>query len=85
MKDVIKFSYKVTDSSGLHAQPVTRIAMVCMQHESNVEVVYGSKVADGSDALALMGLYVKCGEEITFYIEGVDEEETIEELKTILD
>jgi phosphotransferase system HPr-like phosphotransfer protein len=32
-----------------------------------------------------MGLYVKCGEEITFYIEGVDEEETIEELKTILD
>jgi phosphotransferase system HPr (HPr) family protein len=79
-----EYHFKVTDPAGLHARPVTLIAKVCMDHESNVLVSCEGKTANGVDALALMAMYVSCGQEMIFTIEGEDEEETYEAIKDIL-
>ena len=69
-----EFKHVVKDKNGLHARPAGLLAMASKSFESEIKVYANGKEADGKRLLSLMSLGVKCGTEISFKIEGADEE-----------
>ena len=64
-----EFSYVITDSEGIHARP----AGLLVEKEADAKRIFG-----------VMGLAVKCGEEIVMTAEGADEAEAIAAIETFL-
>lgn len=76
------FNYVITDAVGIHARPAGMLVKEAKNYESTVTIVKGEKKADAKKLMILMGLGVKCGEEITVEVEGADEEKACEALET---
>ena len=70
-----EFKYVVTDNEGIHARPAGELVK---QFESVVTIEKEGKKADCRNLLALMGLGVKKGHEVTFTFEGADEDAACE-------
>ena len=49
-----------------------------------VQIEYKDQIIDGSDVLAIMSLYAKEGDTLSFYISGEDEDATMEDLLEVL-
>ena len=73
-----EFKYVVTDNEGIHARPAGELVKLVKQFESVVTIEKEGKKADGRKLLALMGLGVKKGHEVTFTFEGADEDAACE-------
>ncbi len=69
-----EFKYTVTDPVGIHARPAGILVKEAKSFTSKITIMKGDKSADMRKLLALMGLGVKQGEEVTVQIEGADEE-----------
>lgn len=69
------FQFIVRDELGIHARPAGMLAKECIRFKSTIKIKKGDKEAVASRLLMLMGLGVKCGDEITVSVEGEDEEE----------
>ncbi len=69
-----EFKYTVTDPVGIHARPAGILVKEAKNFVSKITITKGEKSADMRKLLALMGLGVKQGEEVTVQIEGDDEE-----------
>lgn len=82
---MITYKYTVVDSQGMHARPAAMIAQSCVNFKSSVVITYKDKKADGNNVLAILSLGVKQNEEITFTIEGEDEEAAFERIKHVID
>ncbi|MCI8859605.1 MAG: HPr family phosphocarrier protein [Lachnospiraceae bacterium] len=76
------FHYTITDEVGIHARPAGALVKEAKKYESAIRVVKGGKKADAKKLMVLMGLGVKCGEEVTVEAEGPDEDAAIKELET---
>ncbi len=78
------FTYKLCNSGGIHARPAGAIALTARDFESDVVVVLGSEgervEADGKRLLSLMTLGAREGDEVTFLINGRDEESACDAL-----
>lgn len=73
-----EFSYVITDAEGIHARPAGELVKLVKTFESSVKIRKGDKSVDGRKLLALMGMGVKKGDEVTFSFEGSDEEKACE-------
>lgn len=69
------FNYVITDEVGIHARPAGMLVKEAKKYLSSVMVKKGEKKADAKKLMILMGLGVKCGEEITVEIDGEDEDQ----------
>ena len=78
------YDYVIEDPSGIHAYPATTIAGCFFKHNSMVQIEYKDQIIDGSDVLAIMSLYAKEGDTLSFYISGEDEDATMEDLLEVL-
>ena len=76
-----EFNYTVKDKNGLHARPAGRLATAAKAFDSDVRVSLGTKEVDGKRLLSLMSLGAKCGSELHFVINGIDESEAEGALK----
>lgn len=70
-----EFKYVITDAQGIHARPAGLLVKEAAKFSSTIKVAKGEKEADLKRLLAVMGLGIKQGEEITVKIEGADEDE----------
>ena len=75
-----KFSYKITDPIGLHARPAGLFVRAASAYQSTVSICKGDKSADAKKIFAVMGLAVKCDEEVTITLDGPDEDIAAKEL-----
>ncbi len=75
------FEYTVKDPVGIHARPAGQLSREGKKYKSAICVVKNGKSANILRLMALMGLGVKCGETVTFTIEGEDEVAACEGLK----
>ena len=75
------FTYTITDPVGLHARPAGMLAKEVKKYESKVTIIKEGKSSDATKLMMLMGLGVKCGDEITVEVTGADEETAAAELK----
>ena len=69
-----QFTYTITEPVGIHARPAGLLVKEAKKYESLVTVTKGEKSVDARKLMALMGMGVKCGETVTFTVEGADEE-----------
>lgn len=76
------FNYIITDEVGIHARPAGMLVKEAKKYASTVSIVKGEKKADAKKLMVLMGLDVKCGEEVTVEVDGADEEEAAAALET---
>ena len=68
------FNYTITDPVGLHARPAGMLVKEAKKYESKVTITKEGKSSDATKLMMLMGLGVKCGDEIRVEVLGADEE-----------
>ncbi len=76
-----QFTCKIKDENGMHARPAGMLATFAKRFDSNIRVMANGKEADGKRLIALMSLGATHGAELTFIIEGSDEETAAESIK----
>ena len=75
------FNYTITDPVGIHARPAGVLVKEAKKYASAVSIVKGEKKADAKKLMVLMGLGVKCGEEVTVEVDGADENTAVTALE----
>lgn len=67
------FNYTIKDKLGIHARPAGNLAKTAKGFESSIAILKGDKQCDAKKLMQLMGMGIKCGDEITVRVEGTDE------------
>ena len=80
-----KFEYTVKDEVGIHARPAGLLVKEAKKFQSKVMITKEGKSADASKLMAVMGLGVKCGQTVEVSVEGDDEAEALEAMKSFFE
>lgn len=79
------FAYTIKDSEGVHARPAGMLCKTCKAMKpTKVTLTRGDETADCTKIFAIMGLGIKCGEEVTFTVEGPDEDNAAAQLQEFM-
>ena len=71
------FTYTIQDELGIHARPAGVLVKEVKKFESKITIEGNGKSADAGKLLAVMGMGIKQGTEITVKAEGADEDAAI--------
>ena len=71
-----EFKYVIKDEQGIHARPAGLFVKEAATFPCKVTIEKDGKEADAKRIFAVMGLAVKCGQEITLKTDGENEEGT---------
>jgi phosphocarrier protein HPr len=69
-----EFKYVITDKEGIHARPAGALVKAAASFPCSVTIAKDGKEVDAKRIFGVMGLGVKCGEEITVCTDGENEE-----------
>lgn len=69
-----KFTYTITDPSGIHARPAGVLVKAIKPFASTCTITKGEKTVDLRKLMQLMGMGIKCGDTVTIKVEGTDED-----------
>lgn len=78
---------RVNNPSGLHLRPAGILCKEAMKYKSLITFQYtgaNGGTANAKSVLSVLGACVKCGDEITIFCEGTDEEEALRNLVTAI-
>ena len=75
------FNYVIKDELGIHARPAGLLVKEAAKFQSTVKIGKDGKEADAKRIFGVMGLGVKCGQEVTVSADGADEAEAIAALE----
>lgn len=82
---MLTFKYTIQDEMGIHARPAGLLVKKVKSLESKVTIAKDEKTVDASKLMALMGMGIKKGEEITVSVDGGDNEVSdMEEIQKFL-
>ena len=73
-KTMKEFKYVIKDEQGIHARPAGLFVKEAAAFPCKVTIEKDGKEADAKRIFGVMGLGVKCGEEITVCTDGENEE-----------
>lgn len=75
------FNYVITDEVGIHARPAGILVKEAKKYASKVTISAGGKSADATRLMAIMGMGVKKGDEVTVSVEGDDEDTAVVDME----
>ncbi len=79
------FNYVIKDEVGIHARPAGILVKEAKKYQSKIVIVKDGKKAEATKLMALMGLGVKCGDEVTVEVSGEDEDTASQEIKAFFE
>ena len=79
-----EFKHVIADPLGLHARPAGMLVKAVAKYASKVTVTAPTGTADCKRLMAVMRLAAKQGMELTFAVDGADEETAAAELQAFL-
>lgn len=79
-----EFSYIIKDEIGIHARPAGLLAKEAKAFTSKITIEANGKSADVTRLMAVMGLGVKNGAEVTIKAEGDDEDAAIAKMQEFM-
>ncbi len=79
-----EFQYVIKDELGIHARPAGLLVKEAASFPCSVTIAKDGKEVDAKRILGVMGLGVKCGQEITLKTDGEQEAEAMEALSSFL-
>ena len=74
--------YTIQDELGIHARPAGVLVKEVKKFQSKITLEGNGKTAEAGKLLAVMGMGINHGTEITITAEGPDEDEAIAALET---
>ena len=79
------FKYTVQDAVGIHARPAGLLAKLAKGFSgTKITITKGDKSVEVTKLMMLMGLGVKCGDTVTFTVEGTDESAAAEAVQKFM-
>lgn len=75
------FTYTIRDKEGVHARPAGIVVAEAKKYASNATITSKGRTTDLKRIFGVMGLCIKCGEEITINVTGPDEETAAEAIQ----
>ena len=79
-----KFSYVIKDELGIHARPAGMLVSAAKETDSVITISKGEKSVVATRLMMIMGMGLKCGDEVTVTIEGgTSEDEAFEMMKKL--
>jgi phosphocarrier protein len=84
---IIVVSQKVVikNPTGLHLRPAGILCKEAMQFKSLITFSYRENTANAKSVLSVLGACVKCGDEIEFVCDGIDETEALAKLVQVVE
>ncbi len=79
------FTYAITDKEGMHARPAGMMVKEMQKYECAIKIKKGEKAVDAKRLFAVMGLGVKCGQEVELTFDGTDEQAACETMKAFFE
>ena len=80
-----EFTYTIKDEMGIHARPAGLFVKEAAAFPCAVTITKDGKEVDAKRIFGVMGLGVKCGQEIALKTDGEKEEEAMETLSKFLE
>lgn len=80
-----QITYVIKDELGIHARPAGLLVKQAASFPCTIKIGKDGKEVDAKRLLGLMGLCVKCGNEITVTCDGEGEEEAIASMQAFLE
>lgn len=77
---MVSQSVVVKNPTGLHLRPAGNLCKEAIQFKSLITFTFRDTTANAKSVLSVLGACVKCGDEITLYCEGEDEQEALARL-----
>ncbi|WP_328793735.1 HPr family phosphocarrier protein [Heliomicrobium undosum] len=71
--------------TGLHARPASQFVQTAARFKSKVQIIAGSKRADGKSILNVMTMGLKKGADFTVSADGEDEAECLAALQALVE
>ena len=78
------FTYTIKDELGIHARPAGLLVKAAGAFQSDITIATEAKKANAKRMMAVMGLGVKCGTQVTITAEGADEDAAIAGMEKFL-
>ncbi len=79
------FDYVIKDELGIHARPAGLVVKEAKKFASTITITKDGKSAAATKLMAIMGMAVKCGDQVTVSVEGEDEEAACEAMKAFFE
>ena len=79
-----EFKHVINDPMGLHARPAGMLVKAVAPYASKITITAPTGTADARRLMGIMRLAAKQGMELTFTVEGADEEKAATELQAFL-
>ena len=78
-------THVIRDNEGLHARPAGQLVNAVKPFQDTaVTITKGSKSGDAKKIFRIMGLSVKCGDTVTFTVDGPQEDAALAALEGVL-
>lgn len=77
-----KFNFKFNDKNGMHARPAGRLVKKASDFNSDIQIICGEKFTDAKKLFPLIQMGIKFNDDITVQIEGEDEIQAEQSLKS---
>lgn len=81
---MIREHITIINKLGLHARAAAKLVAAASHHSSTVQVFKDGRQADAKSIMAVMMLAASKGSELTFEIEGSDEDRAWEAISTLI-
>ena len=80
---MIEKALVVTNKLGIHARPAGMIVDITGQAKSDISIVFEGSKANAKSILNVMMLAIPAGSQVTFEIDGEDEEQVASQLESL--
>lgn len=74
----------VAEPSGLHLRPAGKLCEMCLEYRSKIQIKKGTNIANAKSVLGILAARVQQGDEIEIICDGVDEDEALAALVTVM-
>lgn len=75
----------IKNPTGLHLRPAGLLCKEALRYQSSIKFQFENSTANAKSVLSVLGACVKCGDEITFICEGVDEEQALADMVALVE
>ena len=82
---MIESAITIKNRTGLHARAAAKLVEITSSFISKVEISNGEKSVDGKSILSVMMLAASPGSKLTLRIDGNDEMEVLEAIRTLVE
>lgn len=84
-KIMIEKELTILNRSGLHTRPASQFVNTANQFKSEITIYKGDAMANGKSIISMIALGASKGSKIRLIVEGPDEKEAIEALRTLIE